>query len=75
MNLAGHQIEASQQGHCAVALVFVVAGKGRVHAGLGRQIGCRRCDRLDTRLLVVVTATASFGFFFVASFLRIFTVR
>ena len=53
VNLAGHQIEASQQGHCAVALVFVVAGKGRVHAGLGRQIGCRRCDRLDTRLLVV----------------------
>ena len=39
VNLAGHQIEASQQGHCAVALVFVVAGKGRVHAGLGRQIG------------------------------------
>src|SRR5215204_1518492 len=25
----------------------------RVHAGLGRQIGCRRCDRLDPWLLVV----------------------
>jgi hypothetical protein len=53
VNLAGQQIKAGQQSDRAVAPVFVIAGEGGVHAGLGRQIGCCRCDRLDTRLFVV----------------------
>ena len=53
VNLAGQQIDAGQQADRAVAFVFVIAREGRMHAGLGRQIGGRRCDRLDARLFVV----------------------
>src|SRR3979411_2577377 len=31
----------------------VIPREGRVEAGHGRQIGCRRCDGLDSRLFVV----------------------
>ena len=48
VNLAGHKVDAGQQGDRAVALVFVVAGEGRMNAGLGRQIGGRRRNRLNT---------------------------
>jgi len=37
----------------AVALVFVVAGEGRMNAGLGRQVGGCSCNRLNTGFLVV----------------------
>src|SRR3984885_6358368 len=63
VDLAGEQIDAGQQADGAVALVFIIAREGRMHAGFGRQIRCRRRDRLDTGLLVM-TATASLGFFF-----------
>ena len=53
MNLAGEQIDAGQQTDRAVALVFVIAGDGRMPAGLGRQIRSRRRDRLNARLLVI----------------------
>ena len=39
VNLAGDKVDAGQQGDRAVALVFMVAGEGRMNAGLGRQIG------------------------------------
>ena len=39
VNLAGHKVDAGQQGDRAVALVFMVAGEDRMNAGLGRQIG------------------------------------
>ena len=38
VNLAGDKVDAGQQGDRAVALVFMVAGEGRMNAGLGRQI-------------------------------------
>jgi hypothetical protein len=47
MDFAGEQINPGQQAERAVALVFIVARKGRVHTGLGRQVRRRRCDRLD----------------------------
>ena len=53
VNPAGDKIDPSQQTDCAVALVFVLAGKGRVHAGLWRQIGGGSGNRLDAWLLVV----------------------
>src|ERR1700682_1970536 len=52
-NLTREQINAGQQTDRTVALVFVVARKGRVHAGLGRQVRCRRGERLNTGLLVI----------------------
>src|SRR5260370_25513688 len=52
-HLARQQVDASRQADRAVALVFVVACEGCMQAGFGRQIGCRRCDPLDTRLLIV----------------------
>src|SRR3954454_10520895 len=39
VDLAGDEINPSQQTDRAVPLVFMLAGKGRVHAGLRRQIG------------------------------------
>jgi hypothetical protein len=36
-----------------VALVFVIAREGRMHAGLGRQVRSRRGERLNAGLLVV----------------------
>jgi hypothetical protein len=53
MDLAGDEVDAGQQTDCAVALIFMLAREGRMHAGLGRQIRGGRRDRLDTRLLVV----------------------
>ena len=35
MNLAGHKVDAGQQGDRAVALVFMVAGKGGTNARIG----------------------------------------
>src|SRR3954467_15553986 len=51
--LPSYEINPSQQTHRAVPLVFMLAGKGRVHAGLRRQIGGGRSDRLNAWLLVV----------------------
>ena len=53
VNLAGQQVDAGQQADRAVALVFMIARERRMHAGLRRQIRCRRCNRLDARLLVI----------------------
>src|SRR5215472_9567813 len=53
MDLAGEQIDARQQAQRAMAFILVITGKGRVDAGLGRQIRRRRCDGLDSRLFVV----------------------
>jgi hypothetical protein len=39
MDLAGDQIDAGQQADRTVALVFVLAWEGRVHAGLGGRSG------------------------------------
>jgi hypothetical protein len=35
-----------------MALVFMIPGEGRMDAGLGRQIGSRRCDGLDAGLFI-----------------------
>src|ERR1700730_16079546 len=53
VNLAGEQINSSQQAHRAVALVFVVARKTRVGAGLRRQVRALVGDRLNPGLLVI----------------------
>src|SRR5215471_7178854 len=53
MDLAGQQIDAGQQADSAETLVFMIASKGRMRAGLRRQIWCRGGNRLDPRLLVV----------------------
>ena len=51
VDLAGEQINASQQADRAVAFIFMIAGEGRMRAGFGRQVRRRRCDRLDAGLL------------------------
>src|ERR1700719_4164166 len=53
MNLPVKQVDSGQQAKRAMTFVLVIPREGRVDAGLGRQIGCRRCDRLDSRLFVV----------------------
>ncbi len=53
MDLAGKQVDAGQQAERAMALVIVIAREGRVGAGNGRQIRRRRCEGLDSRLLIV----------------------
>ena len=53
MNFAAEKVDAGQQAHRAVAFIFKFACEGGMHAGLGRQIRSRGCDRLDARLLVV----------------------
>src|SRR5712691_11157458 len=53
MDLAGKQVDSSQQAQRAMAFVLVIPRKGGMDAGHGRQIGCRRCDGLDSRLFVV----------------------
>jgi hypothetical protein len=50
VNLAGQQVDAGQQ---AKALIFMIAGKGGVRAGLRRQVRCRGGNRLDPWLLVL----------------------
>src|SRR3981081_2010271 len=53
MDLPGKQVDSGQQAKRAMTFVLVIPREGRVDAGLGRQIGCRRCDGLDSRLFVV----------------------
>src|SRR4029077_1005282 len=53
MDLAGKQVDSGQQAQRAMTFVLVIPREGRVDAGLGRQIGCGRCDGLDSRLFVV----------------------
>src|SRR3979490_551407 len=53
MDLPGKQVDSGQQAKRAVTFVLVIPREGRVDAGLGRQIGCRRCDGLDSRFFVV----------------------
>ena len=47
MDLAGDEVDASEQADRAVAPVFMLACEGRMHAGRRRQIGGRRRDGLD----------------------------
>ena len=44
VDLPREQINPGQQADSAVAFVLMIAREGRVNAGLGRQIGCCRCD-------------------------------
>ena len=53
MDLAGEQIDAGQQTDRAVALIFMIAREGRMHAGLRRQVRGGVGDRLDAGLLIV----------------------
>src|ERR1700694_4654348 len=53
MDLPGKQVDSGQQAQRAMTFVLVIPSGGRVDTGLGRQIGCRRCDGLDSRLFVV----------------------
>src|SRR6202158_3981719 len=53
MDLPGKQVDSGQQAQRAMTFVLVIPRKGGVDAGLGRQIRCRRCDGLDSRLFVV----------------------
>src|SRR5437588_4911555 len=53
VNLAGQQIDASQQTDGAVTLVFIIARKGRMHVGLWRQVWGGSCNRLEAGLLVI----------------------
>src|SRR3954447_632458 len=61
VDLAGDEINPSQQTDRAVPLVFMLAGKGRMHAGLRRQIGGGRSDRLNAWLLVGVSRQPGAG--------------
>src|SRR5260221_10128865 len=45
MDFAGDEIDPGQQTDRAVALVFKLAGEGRGHARLGRQVRGGRCNR------------------------------
>ena len=68
--LPGDEVDAGQQtDRAAVTFIFMLTCEGRMHAGLGRQVGGGRCDGLYAGLLVVgktVIAIASApGFFFV----------
>ena len=46
VDLAGEQVDASQQADGTVALVFMIAGDGRVNAGHRRQVRSGQADRL-----------------------------
>jgi hypothetical protein len=46
VDLAGEQVDASQQADGAVALVFMIASDSRANAGHRRQVRCRHADRL-----------------------------
>src|SRR5437899_12508037 len=59
MDLPGKQDESSQQAERTMAFILMIPRTGGVDAGLGRQIGCRRCDALDPRSCVVVNARYS----------------
>ena len=51
MNLPGEQINPSQQAERTMPLVLMIARESRVDDGLGRQIGRRRCNGLDSWFL------------------------
>src|SRR5438309_2981265 len=53
VDLPREQINSGQQAERAMAFVLMIARKGRMDAGLGRQIRRRRCDGLDSRLFVI----------------------
>jgi hypothetical protein len=53
MDLAGHKVDAGQQADGSEALIFMIAGEGRMHAGLRRQVRCRGGRRLDPWLLAI----------------------
>src|SRR6516165_8370104 len=76
MNPAGKQINAGQQAQRAKPLILMIPREGRVDAGLGRQIGRCRCDRLDSWLSSYETiATGLPGFLDLAAFFRTCTSR
>src|SRR5260370_11951260 len=53
MVLPGKQVDSGQQAQRAMTFVLVIPCECRVDAGPGRHIGCRRCDRLASRLFVI----------------------
>src|SRR6516162_8428050 len=53
VNLTGQQIDAGQQTYGTVALIFMIAREGRLHARLRRQVRGGVRDRLDTGLLII----------------------
>src|ERR1700737_3111599 len=53
VNLAGEKVNAGQEAHRTVALVFVIARKIWVGAGLGRQVRALVGDGLNPWLLIV----------------------
>jgi hypothetical protein len=53
MDLAGHQVDASQQADRTETLIFMIAGEGRMPARLRRQVRRRAGNRLEPRLLVI----------------------
>src|ERR1700719_4570463 len=53
VDLAGEQIDPSQQAERAMAFVLMIPREARMAAWHWRQIRCRRGDGLDSRLLVV----------------------
>lgn len=53
VDFSGDEIDAGQQADRAVALVFELTRDGRVHAGIGWQVGGRGCDGLNAGLLVI----------------------
>jgi hypothetical protein len=53
MDLAGDEVDASQQADGAVAFIFLLACEGRMHAGHGWQVWSRRFKGLNARFFVV----------------------
>src|ERR1700730_8250173 len=53
VNLASEQINSGQEAHRTVALVFMIARKSWVGAGLGRQVRALVGDCLNPWLLIV----------------------
>src|SRR5215470_7664774 len=53
VNLPGKQINPGQQAERTMPFVLVIAGESRVDAGLGRQIGRGRGNRLDSWFFVI----------------------
>lgn len=50
---AGQEIDAGEQAQRTMAFVLVIAGEGRMDAGLGRKVRRGLADRLDAGLLVI----------------------
>jgi hypothetical protein len=53
VNRTSEQIDTGQQADRAVTVVFIIAREGCMGAGLGRQIRCRRRNRLDLAWQIV----------------------